>query len=289
METAAFNALVTRKALKELWLDVSHKCNLACKHCLFGCSPENEGPGMLTLEECTRFTQEALTEGLKAVYITGGEPFLWPYLFEYLEWYFALDTVLPLTILTNGTLITEEFAVKLKKYAPQGLSIRVSMECYTRGNHEEYRGQGSFERTISGIRNLNAQGIRPWVAYVNKSGGDLETTQASSLETDFNQRLKEDFGLEINGLKIIAAYGKGRFSGEVNVTVCPNQIRERIETVQCAYGIAVSKLGVVPCPILTDVPEAVIAESCANLVGQTFSLNYDFCASCFATGTTCGQ
>ena len=106
--STTFKAIVTRKALKELWLDVSHLCNLSCKHCLFACSPESEGPGTLTLQECQEYVGDALRQGLKAVYITGGEPLLWPPLFAFLDWYYAMDTVLPLTILTNGTLITAE-------------------------------------------------------------------------------------------------------------------------------------------------------------------------------------
>src|SRR5687768_17387235 len=96
---------LTCETLKELWLHVIYKCNLQCRHCLFGCSPEKEGSGELTLAECRQYVKEALSQGVRAIYLTGGEPTLWPYLEQFLDWYYGLDQVVPLTILTNGTLI----------------------------------------------------------------------------------------------------------------------------------------------------------------------------------------
>ncbi len=280
---------VTRKTLDELWLHVTYQCNMACRHCLFACSPEKEEPGALTLEECQVCVEQALPQGLETIYLTGGEPLLWPHLKPFLDWYYSLDKVLPLTVLTNGTLISGDIARSFKAYAPQGFALRISLECYTRDNHEKYRGTGSFDLAVRGIKNLNAQGIRPWIAYVNKSGGYLDRRQTQGLERDFRLRLKKEYGLEMAGLKIIAAYNKGRFTGQVNPSVWPDRLRERLNSLQCTYGIAVSKIGIVPCPILADVPQAVLQEPLADLVGQTFSLDYDFCISCLASGTSCGH
>lgn len=282
-----FPIKVTRKELKELWLHVTYRCNLQCTHCLFNCSPTNS-LGELSLTDCKTYILKAMDQGVKALYLTGGEPLVWSWLCDFLKWYYDLESVLPLTILTNGTQITSELAMQFRAYVLQGLNLRISMECYTQTNHEEFRGQGSFAKVLRGIRNLNSYGIRPLIAYVNKSGGDLGPLETSKLEVDFRERLKLDFGLEIKGLKIIAAYGKGRFAGLVHPEASREQVSQRLETVQCAYGVAVSKGGVFPCPIMVDVPEAVVLETKAGLVGESFELNYDFCQSCFATGTCCG-
>lgn len=277
------------QTLNELWLHVLYKCNLSCRHCLFASSPEKEGPGELTLAECREYVTAAVTQGVKAIYITGGEPLLWPYLRDFLSWYYSMDRVLPLTVLTNGTLIDIEQARYFANYTSQGLNLRISLECYTKGNHEEFRGPGSFARAVQGIKNLNDCGIRPWVAYVNKSGGIMDSCEAQKLETDFRQRLGIDYSLEIAGLKIIAAYSKGRFAGQVNPRVYPEMIAERLSTVQCTYGVAISRGGIFPCPVLVDIPRAKLAGSLQGAVGQPFNLDFDFCASCFATGTKCGQ
>lgn len=280
---------VTCETLKELWLHVIYRCNLQCKHCLFACSPEEDGPGELSFNECRRYVKDALEQGVQAIYLTGGEPTLWSDLREFLSWYYGLDQIAPLTILTNGTLIDPQLAAYLSSFVPQGLVLRVSMECYTPGNHEEFRGAGSFRRALMGIKNLNNCGVRPWVAYVNKSGGGLPPDGADNLERDFTERLGADYGLEIAGLKIISAYSKGRFAGRVKPHVSPEQYVERISTVQCTYGVAVSKGGIFPCPVLVDVPRARLCNSLVDAVGRPFSIDYEFCSSCFATGTTCGQ
>lgn len=286
-QAKVFPIKVTRKELKELWLHVTYRCNLQCTHCLFSCSPTNN-LGELSIADCQTYVLKAMDQGVKALYLTGGEPLVWPWLSDFLKWYYDLESVLPLTILTNGTQITSELAMLFRAYVLQGLNLRISMECYTQTNHEEFRGQGSFAKVLQGIRNLNSYGIRPLIAYVNKSGGDLGPLETIKLEGDFRERLKLDFGLKIKGLKIIAAYGKGRFAGLVHPVVSSEQIRLRLESVQCAYGVAVSKGGVYPCPIMVDVAESVLLDTNAGFVGQSFELNYDFCLSCFATGSCCG-
>jgi len=203
-------------------------------------------------------------------------------------WYYGQDRVAPLTILTNGTLIDKGKALFFSKYSSRGLNLRVSLECYTERTHDQYRGEGSFKGAINGIKHLNAKGIFPWVGFVNKSGGDLETGATSQLEQDFMERLKYDFDAKIAGLKIIAAYSKGRFCGRVEHHVCPEQLFWRLNSVQCNYTLAASKEGIYPCPILVDVPEAKIAEQLAEAAAKDLFLNYASCNSCFATGTSCG-
>ena len=245
--------------------------------------------GYISLAKCREYIFEAMEQGVEAIYITGGEPLLWPWLPDFLDWYYGLDRVLPLTILTNGTLIDKKQAEYLSKYTSRGLCLRVSLECYTCENHEKYRGQGSFQRAVQGIKNLNYFGVRPWVAFVNKSGGSVDCSGVLELERDFKQRLLEDHGLDIAGLKVIAAYSKGRFAGAVNLPEIFELDVEKISQVQCTYGVAVSGDGVFPCPVLVDVPEARLADSLKNVIGQPVSLIKSVCASCFATGTTCGQ
>ena len=197
--------------------------------------------------------------------------------------------MLPLTILTNGTLITPAAARFFGRFTARGLSLRVSLECYTRENHEEYRGSGSFEKALNGIGNLNDFGIKPVIAYVNKSGGNLDEYSAQLLEQEFRLRLRGDFGVEIDSLKIIGAYSKGRFAGQFDLAASREQINDRIETVQCNYGVAVSKDGVYPCPILVDVPPARLASSLGDALAEVLELNHAPCKSCFCLGTTCGN
>lgn len=279
---------VTLQKLNELWLHVLYMCNLHCKHCLFTCSAET-GNRQMSLADCEDYVTGAVSKGVKAIYVTGGEPLLWPYLQDFLNWFYSQGQVVPLTILTNGTLLDSSQAEFFGRFTSRGLTLRVSMECYTRENHEQFRGAGSFDKTLEGIRNLNKFGIEPWIAYVNKSGGTLNCMETQSLESDFLRRLLENYGLKVAGLKIIGAFSKGRFAGQVNYQAMSKQILQKTGALQCSYGIAVSTDGVFPCPVLVDVPGAELGCSLKDAVGNSFLPNYDFCEACFATGTTCGR
>ncbi len=98
---------------------------------------------------------------------------------------------MPLTILTNGTLFDEVWAQNLGRYSQLGLQLRISLECYTESTNDEWRGANSFKKVIQGVKLLNAQKIKPWIAYTSKSGGDVPANQAAELECDFKANLSE--------------------------------------------------------------------------------------------------
>ena len=76
------------------------------------------------------------------------EPILWPYLLDFLSWYYSLNNPVPLTILTNRTLITSELAKEFNRFSTHNLNLRISYECYTSETHEKYRSVGSFTKTL---------------------------------------------------------------------------------------------------------------------------------------------
>ena len=99
---------VPLKKLETLWLQVGGTlCNLECSHCFISCSPTNETIAMMTLAQVKERLREASELGVKDYYITGGEVFINPEIFEILE---AILSYGPLDVLTNGTQITSEKA-----------------------------------------------------------------------------------------------------------------------------------------------------------------------------------
>lgn len=284
----------TCNKLEELWLHSIFECNLACSHCLFSCSPDKAGLGYLTLEEAVEATKDGIREGVRSVYVTGGEPLLWPHLRSFIQWFYDQKIPANFTILTNGTLVDSEWAKFFSLYP--GLQLRISMECYTLEEHEKYRGKGSYHKAVQGMKNLNACGILPWVAYVNKSGQLTDPQASSALERDFTANLAQQHGLKIAGLKIIGAYFKGRLKGQVPVSpmegsagCCEKAIRDKLQSAQCAFGVAVSSEGVFPCPVMVDLPGARLGSRVRQVVRKPFPVNYIECDCCFTTGSTCGQ
>ena len=71
--------------LGTLWLQVGGTlCNLQCTHCFISCGPQNHTHEMMTMKDVQQRLLESKTLGVKDYYITGGEVFMNPEIFEIL-------------------------------------------------------------------------------------------------------------------------------------------------------------------------------------------------------------
>ena len=134
-------------------------CNLRCKHCY-----ENAGPkpdlDELTTEEAKRIIDEFKREGVVAIAFSGGEPLMRRDFFEIAK--HASDRDFYVSVATNGTLITPEVAKKLKEAGVQ--YVEVSLDGFEK-THDEFRGiEGSWRRSVKGIKNAIAAGLDVGVA-----------------------------------------------------------------------------------------------------------------------------
>src|SRR5947209_5210069 len=118
--------------LDHLWFQVAGTvCNLACRHCFISCNPHNHSFGLLTLDEVRRRLEESVSLGVKEYYFTGGEPFLNRELVPMLELTLRYG---PATVLTNGTVLKEEWLERLRRADEQSvysLEFRVSLDGFT--------------------------------------------------------------------------------------------------------------------------------------------------------------
>lgn len=70
----------TNFKLKEIKLEVTHKCNLNCIHCSSHANKECNSE--IPKEDCFRIIEEGATLGAEEIAFSGGEPLLWPAIFE---------------------------------------------------------------------------------------------------------------------------------------------------------------------------------------------------------------
>jgi radical SAM protein with 4Fe4S-binding SPASM domain len=83
--------------------------------------------------------------------ITGGEPLLKEGVFPLINYLESFDEIASVDVLSNGTLINEsivEELVKLRKLR----CIQISLDGASAESNDAIRGQGSFEKALSGIR-----------------------------------------------------------------------------------------------------------------------------------------
>jgi len=135
--------------------EVTTACNLKCIHChtTGGKSSRDE----LTTDEAKKFIDElARIDEFRMIVYTGGEPLVRPDLFELLQ--HSKSAGLANVIATNGTLITEEVAFKLKEVGVVG--VAVSLDSSNNGIHNRIRANhNAFELAMRGIRSVKNAGI----------------------------------------------------------------------------------------------------------------------------------
>jgi len=130
-------------SLRYILLNITNKCNLACRHCYLG-RPGTEEISLKTFEKAVSQFEDM--GGLKLM-ISGGEPLVHSNLFTLLEILPSYE--LRVVLLSNGTLIDEKTAKKLSGYVDE---VQVSID--GTDSHDLIRGKGSYEKAMRGICNL---------------------------------------------------------------------------------------------------------------------------------------
>lgn len=139
-----------------LWVYTNYDCNLSCSYCVVRSHPK-AGPRAMTLETFRRVVDEALPLGFDDLYLTGGEPFLLPQVFEFLD--YALPRI-STTVLTNATVLTPQRLERLAALPRRDLALQVSVDSANPELNDLYRGAGSWRRTMRGLEALLKEGFR---------------------------------------------------------------------------------------------------------------------------------
>ena len=129
-------------------------CNLRCMHCYAGSDAQRYD--QLSTDEAKAMIDDLAAFGSPVLLFSGGEPCMRPDLVELMR--YAKAAGMRVVLSTNGTLITPELA---SRFAEVGLSyVGVSVDGKPE-THDEFRGMaGAFERSMQGLANAQAQGIK---------------------------------------------------------------------------------------------------------------------------------
>ena len=161
--------------------EVTSACNLNCIHChAAGGKPSKDE---LTTYEAKKLIDElAKIDEFKMLVYTGGEPLLRADIFELLNHSKAAG--LTNVIATNGTLITEEVAFKLKEAGVVGVAI--SLDSVIPDIHNKIRANPkAFNLALRGIKAVKAAGI---LLQINTTAMEYNYESLNEL-VDFSDRL----------------------------------------------------------------------------------------------------
>jgi len=151
--------------LRKMHLELTHRCNFACKGCYLGAklapvSGDSRREG--STQQWLELIRDAGELGCKYVTVTGGEPFIRPDILKLLE---ALsEQNISAEINTNGSPISERVAKALRTILVS--SVEISIYGYSNTSAEGYTGsKAGFEASIQGVRNLVENGVPVRVKY----------------------------------------------------------------------------------------------------------------------------
>jgi radical SAM/Cys-rich protein len=207
--------LRTRDTLSTLQLNIGMRCNLRCRHCHVQAGPERT-------EVMTRATMEACLAvfaagSLTTLDVTGGAPEMHP------DYRWLIDEGARLARASGGKVITRTNLVILTEdgygdlpafWSEREVELACSLPSWEPRNTNRQRGDGVFERAITGLRILNEQGFglggNTLNIVVNPGGAFLPGAQASA-EREFREKLGERYGVEFDHLLTITNNPIGRF------------------------------------------------------------------------------
>jgi 12,18-didecarboxysiroheme deacetylase len=144
--------------------NVTRRCNLKCVHC-YSRSEDLDYENELSFEEGKALIDDLAEFGSPVILFSGGEPLVRRDILDLIG--YATDKGRRAVLSTNGTLITEALAGRLKEL---GLSyVGISLDGLEEV-HDSFRGvRGTFERVMRAIENCKGAGLKVGLRFtINK-------------------------------------------------------------------------------------------------------------------------
>ena len=245
---------IRRGILTSLQVNLGYRCNQQCQHCHVNAGPSRkEEMDRDNIEVVLRFIQ---SQNIKTLDLTGGAPELNPHFRELVSR--ARELGVHVMDRCNLTILSEPGQEDLAEFlTAHEVEVVASMPCYLKENVESQRGKGVFERSIEGLRQLNAlgyaqpdSGLQLNLVY-NPQGPSLPPPQCG-LEQDYRQQLESQYGIQFNTLYTLAnmpiqrfgslLMSKGQLDDYMSLLRGAHQ-QENLESVMCRSLLSVDWQG----------------------------------------------
>ena len=301
---------IRRGRLETLQVNLGYRCNQSCLHCHVNAGPaRTEEMSRETITDVLAFLGVARVRRLD---LTGGAPELNPHFRDLVLR--ARELGVLVMDRCNLTILEEPGQEGLAEFlAGQQVEIVASLPCYQEDNVDRQRGKGVFDRSIRGLRRLNAlgygvegSGLALNLVY-NPQGPSLPPPQVA-LEADYKRILAEEHGVVFSALFTLAnmpiqrfgstLVSKGQFNDYMALLRAAHR-DENLDSVMCRSMISVDWEGTVyDCDFnqMLGLPMRVDGRArlqLSALIGRDVAGNpivvRDHCYGCTAgQGSSCG-
>jgi heme b synthase len=141
--------------LRLVFWETTTGCNLACVHCRRLEVSRELSKLDLDTEQSKAFIRTLPDTGRPILVFSGGEPLMRPDVFELAE--YASGLGLPIALATNGTIMNDEIAARVRQVGFRRVSI--SFDGPDAPTHDQFRGAGAFDASVAGFRSLRSVGM----------------------------------------------------------------------------------------------------------------------------------
>lgn len=162
-------ASVALSAPTTLWFNTGTLCNITCANCYIDSSPTNDALVFISADEVENYLDQLNQREwpVTEIAFTGGEPFMNPQIIDMAQR--ALMRGYEVLILTNAMapMMRKSMQAGLLELVRQfgnKLTLRISIDHYSRAYHDAERGPKSYDKTIAGMQWLSDNGVRMTVA-----------------------------------------------------------------------------------------------------------------------------
>jgi radical SAM/Cys-rich protein len=245
---------IARAALTTLQVNLGYKCNQTCVHCHVNAGPTRTE--MMDAEMLAMIPDVIRARQINTLDLTGGAPELHEGFRGLVQ--AASQSGVHVIDRCNLTILSEPGQEDLADFlAAQKVEVIASLPCYSMENVDKQRGTGVFERSISGLLELNRlgygfdeTGLALNLVY-NPQGPVLPPDQ-HKLEADYKRELGNRFGIVFNNLYAltnmpIQRFGstlisKGQFADYMKL-LRHNYAATNLDSVMCRTLISVDWQG----------------------------------------------
>ena len=289
-------AQVGLRALETLWFNTGTLCNLTCRNCYIESSPRNDRLVYLTAAEVAAYLDEIERDGhaTRLIGFTGGEPFMNPELPAMLD--DVLSRGFKAMVLTNAMKPMHKMKAQLLGLLGRhgrNLTLRVSVDHYSRTLHEAERGARSWKPTLDGLVWLAGAGFDVHVAGRRFSDESEDQVRAGYA------RLFAELGVAVDAQNQMTLVLFPEMDATVDVpeitTACWGILKKSPDSLMCASARMVVKrkgaarAAVVACTLLPYDPQFELGHTLADSIGAV-RLNHPHCAKfCVLGGGACSQ
>jgi MoaA/NifB/PqqE/SkfB family radical SAM enzyme len=188
-----------RRRLEMVWLELTTRCNLHCRHCYADASAAAPLQGRMALDDWLAVIDEALQLGASAVQFIGGEPTLHPHFRRLLD-HVGRANLSVVEVYTNATRLTDEMVGCLKD---GGASVAASFYAEEPSVHDAITLRpGSWHRTVAGLERALAAGLPVRIGIIETPENKTQVPRAIA----FLERL----GIGEIGVDAERGIGRGR-------------------------------------------------------------------------------